>query len=127
SKSVILLNSRRPKVKTLEISPLKLFQSPNDQDAIRIVPLGGCGEFGMNLTSYLYRGRLFVVDCGVRFSDPMKLGTDAVIPNVDPWFEAAGGVYAYIITHGHEDHIGAIPSIITRWPAPIYATAWTAE
>lgn len=88
--------------------------------------MGGCGEFGMNLTAYLHRGRLMVVDCGVRFPDLTKLGVDAVIPDVEPWFKAVGGVYAYYLTHAHEDHVGAIPHIVKRWPAPIYATAWTA-
>jgi ribonuclease J len=104
-----------------------LFATPEGPNAVRIVPMGGCGEFGMNLTAYIHQDRLFVVDCGLRFPDPMKLGVDAVIPRVDEWFEKLGGVYAYIITHGHEDHIGAIPSVIRKWPAPIYATAWTAE
>jgi ribonuclease J len=103
-----------------------LFKAPEDPDALRLVPLGGCGEFGMNLTCYLGRGKLFVVDAGVRFPDATKLGADAVLPNVDPFFGAVGGVDAYIITHGHEDHIGALPHIVPRWPAPIYATRWTA-
>lgn len=81
----------------------------------------------MNITCYLSGGKLYVVDCGLRFTDPTKLGTDAVIPSVDFWFEQAGGVYAYLITHAHEDHIGAMPFIVTRWPAPIYTTRWTAE
>lgn len=103
-----------------------LFTAPSDPNLLRLVPLGGCGEFGMNLTAYLHKGRLFVVDCGVRFPEPAKLGTDAVIPNVDPHFAAAGGVTAYFMTHGHEDHIGALPHVIQKWPAPIYATPWTA-
>jgi len=79
----------------------------------------------MNMTAYLYGGRLFVVDCGVRFPDAIRLGTDAILPNVDPWFAEAGGVHSYIITHGHEDHLGALPYILPKWPAPVYATAWT--
>jgi ribonuclease J len=94
---------------------------------LRIIPLGGCGEFGMNVTCYLTGGKLIVVDCGLRFTDPTKLGTDAVVPAVDEWFEQAGGVYAYLITHAHEDHIGALPYILPRWPAPVYTTPWTAE
>lgn len=109
----------------MESSPLS-FTSPVDPDTLRFIPLGGCGEFGMNLTAMLWRGRLFVIDCGVRFPDPAKLGIDAMLPDVSPWFKEAGGVFAYVITHGHEDHIGAIPYVIRRWPAPIYATPWTA-
>ena len=81
----------------------------------------------MNLTCYLYEGKHYVVDCGIRFSEPVKLGTDAVVPKVDDFFEEVGGVDAYIITHGHEDHIGALPYIVERWPAPIYATPWAAN
>jgi len=89
--------------------------------------MGGCGEFGMNMTAYICAGKLFVVDCGVMFPDPMKLGVEAVIPKVHDVFKQCGGVYAWIITHGHDDHIGALPYLIDKYPAPIYATPWTAE
>lgn len=92
-----------------------------------IVPFGGCGEFGMNLTAYLFKGKLYVVDCGIMFPDQTKLGVDAIIPDLAPWFDKFGAPKAYIITHGHEDHIGALPLVYEKWPAPIYATAWTAE
>lgn len=106
--------------------PTKIFDTTS-VDSLRIIPFGGCGEFGMNLTAYVYRKKLYVVDCGVMFPDPTKLGVDAVIPKVDAYFKEAGRVEAYIITHGHEDHIGALPYILKRWPAPLYCTAWTAE
>lgn len=104
-----------------------LFNSPEDPDSLRIIPMGGVGEFGMNITAYIYRSRLLVVDCGVRFPEPHKLGVNGVIPSVGPYFAQAGGVYAYVMTHGHEDHIGALPYILSRWPAPLYATPWTIE
>lgn len=94
---------------------------------VRMIPVGGCGEFGMNSTAVLYNGKLYLIDCGVRFPDPGKLGIEAVIPDYEPLFEACGGVEAYIITHGHEDHLGALSYIIDRWPAPIYGTPWTCE
>jgi ribonuclease J len=97
------------------------------EGVVRLIPVGGCGEFGMNSTAVLYNGKLYVIDCGVRFPDPAKLGIEAVIPDYGPLFEACGGVEAYIITHGHEDHIGALSYIIDRWPAPIYGTPWTCE
>ena len=100
---------------------------PEDQNTIRIIPLGGCGEFGMNMTAYICSGKLFVVDCGVMFPDPMKLGVEAVIPKVHEIFKQCGGVYAWVITHGHDDHIGALPYLIDKYPAPMYATPWTAE
>lgn len=104
-----------------------LFKASADPKTLRIIPLGGCGEFGMNLAGYFSQGRLFVVDCGVRFPEPYRLGVDAVLPDVDPHFTEAGGVHSYIITHGHEDHIGALPHVLRRWPAPVYATAWSVE
>lgn len=81
----------------------------------------------MNMTGYLYRGKLVVVDCGVMFPDPAKLGVEAIYPDISPIFEQMGGVHAYVITHGHEDHIGALPYVLERWPAPVYATPWTAS
>lgn len=106
---------------------IALFDSSKDPNTLRIIPMGGVGEFGMNMTAYLYRGRLLVVDCGVRFPDTFKLGINGVIPEVGPFFAQAGGVFAYVMTHGHEDHIGALPYILPRWPAPLYGTAWTLE
>jgi len=91
------------------------------------VPLGGCGEFGMNMTAYLYEDKVYVVDCGVMFSDSQLLGADLVIPDVNEFFEQNGAPEAYFITHGHEDHIGALPHIARKWQAPIYVTAWANE
>jgi ribonuclease J len=99
---------------------------PENEEVVRLLPFGGCGEFGMNLTGYIFRGKLFVVDCGVMFPDPSKLGIEVIYPDIDAFFERAGGVHAYLITHGHEDHIGALPYILGRWPAPVHATPWTA-
>ena len=92
-----------------------------------VVPIGGCGEFGLNMTLVRYKGSLVVIDCGLMFPDPVKLGVDAIIPDCTPWFEHLGHPTTYLITHGHEDHIGALPMIHKRWPAPIYAPAWAAE
>jgi ribonuclease J len=97
------------------------------KDSIRIVPFGGCGEFGMNMTGYICDDRLYLVDAGVSFPDPSKLGVDSIIPDMTDWIEQFGGVYAYIITHGHEDHIGALPFMLDRWPGPVYTTPWTAS
>ena len=93
---------------------------------VRIIPFGGCGEFGMNMTAYICDDRLYLVDAGISFPDPSKLGVEAILPNLDDWINQFGGVYAYIITHGHEDHIGALPYMIEKWPGPIYATPWAA-
>jgi ribonuclease J len=102
------------------------FVPPDNPEVLRIIPFGGCGEFGMNLTNYLYQGKLFVVDAGVLFPDPSKLGIGSIVPDVSKFFAKSGGVFAYVITHGHEDHIGALPFLYEQYPAPIYATPWTA-
>jgi ribonuclease J len=94
---------------------------------VRIIPFGGCGEFGMNMTGYICEDRLYLVDAGVSFPDPSKLGVESIFPDLTEWISQFGGVYAYIITHGHEDHIGALPYMLERWPGPVYATPWTAE
>jgi ribonuclease J len=86
---------------------------------------GGCGEFGENLTIYCYQSKKIAVDCGLMFSEPHKLGVEYVIPNIDALLERLGGLDAYVITHGHEDHIGALPHFLAKWPAPVYGTAWT--
>lgn len=87
---------------------------------------GGCGEFGMNCTAYIYKKQTYIVDCGLMFSEAYHIGTDAVIPKLDTWLTQLGGVKAYLMTHGHEDHIGALPHILDKWPAPVYTTPWTA-
>ncbi len=90
-----------------------------------MIPMGGCGEFGKNLTLYVHNQRIFVVDCGIKFADERMLGISGLIPSVKEAFATFGKVEAYLITHGHEDHIGAIPYIVNRWPAPVYCTPWT--
>lgn len=94
---------------------------------VRIISFGGCGEFGMNMTAYICDDRLYLVDAGISFPDSSKLGVEAILPDLDEWIGQFGGVYAYIITHGHEDHIGALPYMIEKWPGPIYATPWAAS
>ena len=81
----------------------------------------------MNMTGYICDDRLYLVDAGVSFPDPSKLGVESLFPDMAPWIEQFGGVYAYIMTHGHEDHIGALPFMLDRWPGPVYTTPWTAK
>lgn len=93
---------------------------------IHLLPIGGVGEFGMNMMGVYYNKNLYIIDAGVLFPDERKLGITSIIPSVDDVFKETKGVSAYIITHGHEDHIGALPYLLPKWPAPIYATPWTA-
>ncbi len=94
---------------------------------ISIVPIGGCGEFGKNMTCFIYKKKLFMVDAGLLFPEPYQLGVAGIIPDINSFVENNGGsVSAYLITHGHEDHIGGLSHIYKEWPAPIFATPWTA-
>lgn len=97
------------------------------QTGVKIIPFGGCGEFGMNITIYQYKNLTFAVDAGVIFPDQRKLGISAVVPDMNYFKSLFPRIDAFIITHGHEDHIGALPYFQRAMPAPIYATPWTVE
>jgi ribonuclease J len=101
--------------------------SPPQRKNMRIIPLGGCGEFGINCTIYQEDNKFVVVDVGALFPDPEQLGVSTIIPDVKGVFKKLGYLQAYIITHGHLDHIGALPHVYAECPAPIYATPWTYE
>ncbi|MBF0127069.1 MAG: MBL fold metallo-hydrolase, partial [Magnetococcales bacterium] len=90
-----------------------------------IVPLGGLGEIGMNLMVYGYENKLLVVDCGLTFPSPETPGVDFIIPDVQYLIENRDRVVGFVLTHGHEDHIGAMPYIWPDIEGPIYGTAMT--
>ena len=94
--------------------------------ALRIIPLGGLGEIGKNMMVMEYGDDMIVVDCGVMFPEPEMLGIDLVIPDFAYVAERAEHLRGIVITHGHEDHIGALPYLLGRVSAPIYATKLTA-
>lgn len=97
----------------------------NENAKIKIIPLGGLEQIGMNMTVFEYEDNIIVVDCGLSFPDDDMLGIDLVIPDITYLKENADKVKGYVITHGHEDHIGAIPYILKEVNAPIYATKLT--
>jgi ribonuclease J len=102
--------------------------SQRDPSRIYMFTVGGCGEFGMNLTIYAYKGQTYVVDCGLSFAETYEIGVDARIPDISQLEAILGGPpTAYLITHGHEDHIGALPYFLERWPAPVYIGPWALE
>ena len=94
----------------------------NRPDELVFLPLGGAGEIGMNLTLYGYAGEWLMVDCGVTFADDSMAGLDVIMP--DPGFiaERKDRLAGLVVTHGHEDHIGAIPYLWKRFRCPVYAT-----
>src|SRR5665647_3424957 len=79
-------------------------------DPLRIIPLGGLGEIGKNMTAVEYRGKIVVLDCGVEFPRDEMLGIDLVLPDIGWLLERRDDVLAFVITHGHEDHQGRCPS-----------------
>ncbi|MDD2958436.1 MAG: ribonuclease J [Lachnospiraceae bacterium] len=93
--------------------------------AVKIIPLGGLDKIGMNITAIEYNDTIIVVDCGISFPDDDMPGIDKVIPDVTYLVENREKVKGFVITHGHEDHIGAIPYIIPQINVPIYATKLT--
>ena len=92
---------------------------------LRIIPLGGLGEIGKNMTAFEYGEDIIVVDVGSIFPKQDMLGIDLVIPDVTYLERNRDRLRAYLITHGHEDHIGAMPYVYPRVPAPIYGTRLT--
>ena len=99
----------------------------NEDVLLRMVPLGGLGHIGGNMMVYETARDLIVVDCGVLFPNSDQPGVDYIIPNVAYVRERRHKLRAYVITHGHEDHIGALPFVLGELPAPLYATAFTAD
>ena len=97
----------------------------NSQKKLRIIPLGGLEEIGMNITALECGDDIIVVDCGMSFPTDDMLGIDLVIPDVTYLKENIGKVRGFFITHGHEDHIGAIPYILKDIHVPVYGTRLT--
>ncbi|MBO6147529.1 MAG: ribonuclease J [Lachnospiraceae bacterium] len=92
---------------------------------LKIIPLGGLEQIGLNITAFEYEDSIVVVDCGLAFPDDDMFGVDLCIPDVSYLEENRDKVKGYVITHGHEDHIGALPYVLQKVNAPIYATRLT--
>lgn len=95
------------------------------KDTVKIIPLGGLEQIGMNMTAFMYEDSIIVVDCGLSFPDDDMLGIDLVIPDVTFLKDNIDKVKGFVVTHGHEDHIGAFPYVIKEVNKPIYATKLT--
>jgi ribonuclease J len=92
---------------------------------LRVIPLGGLGEFGMNMTAIRYADDIIVIDSGMMFPEAELLGVDLVMPDLSFLKENQEYIRALILTHGHEDHIGAVPYFLSEIDVPVYGTAFT--
>src|SRR3970040_3148240 len=92
---------------------------------LRIVPLGGLGEIGKNMMTVEYGDNILVIDTGIMFPENDMLGIDYIIPDFNYLLQKRDKVRGIIVTHGHEDHTGAIRHVIEEFNAPIYATPLT--
>ena len=92
---------------------------------LEVVPLGGLGEFGMNMMALTWEDSTILVDAGVMFPDPDQLGVDLIIPDLTYVEARRGNVKALVLTHGHEDHIGGVPHVMPLFDGPVYGTAMT--
>ncbi len=92
---------------------------------LRVIPLGGLEQIGMNMTAFEFEDSIIVVDCGLAFPEDDMLGIDLVIPDITYLRQNIEKVKGFVITHGHEDHIGALPYILKEINVPVYATRLT--
>ena len=95
-------------------------------EKLKIIPLGGLNEIGKNMTAYEYGGEIIVVDCGMAFPGDDMYGIDLIIPDVSYLIKNRARIRGLFITHGHEDHVGAIPYVLKQINMPIYCTRFTA-
>ncbi len=100
-------------------------QLSNRDTTLRVIPLGGLGEIGMNLMVYEIDGQAIVVDCGMMFPDAATMGVDVIVPDMTYLFENKDRVRAIFLTHGHEDHIGAVPFLVEQVKVPVYGMPLT--
>ena len=95
------------------------------EERVKIIPLGGLEQIGMNITAFETEESIIVVDCGLAFPEDDMLGVDLVIPDITYLQDNRDKVKGFVITHGHEDHIGALPYVLKELNVPIYATNLT--
>ena len=96
-----------------------------NENKLLIIPLGGMGEIGKNMTVIQYDKEILLIDAGLMFPEEEMLGIDIVIPDITYLIENKDYIKGIIITHGHEDHIGALPYVLQQINAPLYGTKLT--
>ncbi|MFA7537295.1 MAG: ribonuclease J [Desulfuromonadales bacterium] len=112
-----------PTAQTTSLEPSADILHP---DVLRLLPLGGLGEIGLNMMALECRGEILLIDCGLMFPEAYMLGIDLVIPDVSVLAERTGDIRGLILTHGHEDHIGAVPYLLEKLDfPPIFGTGLT--
>ena len=124
------MRERRSRIANREIrKEIKEVMAPEiaeqKSQSLKIIPLGGLEQIGMNITAYMYGDSIIVVDCGLAFPEDDMLGIDLVIPDVTFLKNNIEKVKGFVITHGHEDHIGALPYILKDVNVPVYSTKLT--
>ena len=117
--------SYKPQLRSQVKPSLKRPRRNNIGSKLKIIPLGGLEQLGMNITAFEYEDSIVVVDCGLSFPEDDMLGIDLVIPDVTYLKENISKVKGFVITHGHEDHIGALPYVLKEVNVPIYSTKLT--
>ena len=100
-------------------------EQEKNQNRVKIIPLGGLDQIGMNMTAFEYDDSIIVVDCGMAFPSDDMLGIDLVIPDITYLKDNIEKVKGFVITHGHEDHIGALPYVLQKINVPVFATRLT--
>ena len=118
-------NNYKPQLRNQGKPALRRPRRNNNGSKLKIIPLGGLEQIGMNITAFEYEDSIVVVDCGLSFPEDDMLGIDLVIPDVTYLKENISKVKGFVITHGHEDHIGALPYVLKEVNVPIYSTKLT--